>query len=655
MADATAPTDRTTETPARPARLVLVDLDPYLCHVVRQRFGMLVVTEVPADAELAWSLGHAEGPTVVLVDTSSPRLGQVLLVRRRVRVIGFASRDDDPWVTADLDAVLVRPFSADEVEDLVTRILASSDTTKRESEPRGPRWAVWMARHAGVAYLGALVLAAPLELTSGQGWRWLLLALLLAYATVRAWWRRPLAGAVDIGVTTGALLLTGGPASTYVPLAFAVTVHAGLGGSLVASTRAAAVMALSIVAVPPNWTELPHVAALASYLAVFPAIAATTAQSVRLATLRSQRDDPELASSRRVRDGVGEAHARARAGGAHVTVEDAAHAILDDVIALGGRAAVVLLAGPGGLLEVASAGLLPHPPVLLAQDALADAGQERPRRLHGPPDGIADQDGVALDWYGLALRDTGAAGGRLVFGLPTGSPVPDTAACEQLGRRGAVLLATAQTLVRLRELATDRERLELATQLQDDVAQALVHVRMELELLADGCDDGLAFDLQRLVTVVQRNLAQVQATVADLRSTTMPIGLGAALRQYARDLATVGGPSIRVTSRTRLRLGQDIEQGVFEIARTAIADAHRHVGVTRIAVVVDELDANLRVSIEHDGLPLHEQAATQHQLDGRLRSRAASIGATLHTLSTPERGSRMEILCRDPDSYLVMP
>lgn len=644
-----------THAAGRAPRLLLVDLDPYLCHVVRQRLTGLEVVDVPADAELLWTLGDTTTPTIVLVDTASPRLGTVLLARRRVRVVGCANRDDDPWITADLDAVLVRPFSADEVEDLVGRIAAADPRTPASTPPDGPRWATWMARRTGLAYLAMVALAVPLELATGRPARAGLLVLLLAYAAVRTWWHAPRAAAADVGVVTAALALTGGPESGYVPLALAITVHAGLGGSLATGTRAAALVAGSVVGVLPTLgSGVYHLSALLSYVAVFPAVAATTAQSVRLARLRQRHGDPELTSSRQVRDGVGEAHRRARVGGAHVTIEDAALAVLDDVAGYGARAAVVLLAGPSGHLEVASTGLLPHVPLVAAGPRSPTGAHGGARPLAVPPDGTAEHAGDELDWYELALQDTGAPAGLLLFGLPTGVSAPETRTCEQLSRRGAVALATAQSLVRLRELAIDRERLELAAQLQDEVGQSLVHVRMELELLADRCEDDLAPDLQRLVTVLQRSLARVQGTVADLRSTSTPVGIGAALRQYARDLSTVGGPVIRVCSRTRLRLAPPIEQGVFEIARVAVADAHHHVGVSRITVVVDEVDTHLRVSIEDDGLPLHDPAATRQELVARLRSRATSVGAALHALSTPERGCRVEILCRDPDGYLVL-
>lgn len=637
----------------RSARLLLVDLDPYVTHVVRQRLPGLHITEVPTDAELLWALGQTGGPTVVLVDTASPRLGTVLLARRRVRVIGCASRDDEPWVTADLDAVLVRPFTADEVEDLVGRVVASEVARPPDHAPPGPRWATWMGRRTSLAYLGATLLAAPLELATGQTGRWVLLLLVLAYVTGRTWWRPPRAVAVDVALATMVLALTGGPDSSYVLLGLAVTVHAGLGGSLMTATRAAAVVACSVVGVLPAVAAGPRPTTLLSYVAVFPAVAATTAQSVRLARLRQGRDDPDLASSRRVRDGLGEAHRRARVGGAHVTVEDAAQSIADDATDLGAAAALVLLASPGGHLEVASAGVLPHTPIVVAT-SLAEQRPGRLRPLHQPPERVSSLDGD-LDWYELELRDTGTTAGLLLFGLPHGDVPPDTMACDQLARRGAVALATTQSLVRLRELATDRERLILAGQLQDEVGQGLVHLRLELELLADRCEDDLAHELHRLVTVVQRHLAQVQATVADLRSSSLPVGLAAALRQYARDLSAVGGPTIEVRSRTRLRLAPDREQAVFEIVCAAVADAHRHVGATQVVVVVDELDAHVRVSVEDDGLPLHEPARAQRELVGRLRGRATSVGAALHAMSTPERGSRLEIVCRDPDSYLVLP
>ncbi len=636
-------------------RVLLIDLDPYLCHVVRQRLVTMEVVEVPPDAEPAWFLEATSVASVALVDTASPRLGHVLLARRSMRVIGCARRDDDPWLTADLDAVLVRPFSADEVEDLVTRILDSDGLDTGDPSPPGPPWAVWMARRTSVVYMAAAALAVPFELATGHPTRWLLLALVLALATARTWWHDRRAVAVDILVVTTALMLTGGPASNYVPLAFAVTVRAGLAGSVVAAVRAAAVLALSVVAIPWTSTEPSAIVAIVCYLAVFPALAAATAQSVRLAHLRSQQHHPELVSSRRVRDGLGEAHRRARAGGAHVSVEDAANAILDEVVALGALAGVVLLSGPDGHIEVASTGLLPHLPLLATTTASTPPMHGGPRRLRVPPRGLLACDDRVLAWYEVELRDTGTSGGLLLVGLPDCAPPPDAPAYTQLARRGAVALATAQSLVRLRELAVDRERLDLATQLQDEVGQALVHVRLELELLAAASDDDVGFELQRLVTIVQRHLVQVQATVADLRSTCTPVGLAAALRQYGRDLATLGGPTIRVSSHTRRRLGPATEQGVFDIVRIAMAEACRHVGVTRIQVVLDDVDGDLRVAVEDDGLPVDDPSATQRELVGRLLGRAVTIGAALQALSTPEQGSRVEILCRDPDSYLVMP
>lgn len=631
-------------------RILLVDVDPYLAHLVRQRFPERSATAVPPDADVTEVLRATSDPTLVLVDTASPRLGRLLLHRDSVRIVATATAGDHPWVTADLDAVLVRPFTADEVEDTLERVIGAP--TGHSPEAPTQRWVATARARIPLYHLAALAAAAPLELSQGGPGRVLLLTTLVAITLLRIFRHRPdLLSSLDVAVATTALVLTGGPASSYVPLALVVAVASGLHGSLWNAIVSGAVLGASAIVVPGGWDRPSQLTSLLSYVAVFPAIAVTTAQSVRLAQLRA----PDLTASRRIRDGLVELRQRARVGGAQLTVEDAADAVLSDARGAGARAAVVLVGASTGYVEVASTGLPPHPELSLAPWQVPD---ERAVRLHVIPPDLQSGGTGLLCWYQLGLADGGPPRGVLLVGLPVEDQL-DPEDAELLSRRSALTIETAHSLALLRELIADRERLSLATLVEEEVAQTLVHVRMELEYLhgdlATDAPDHQA-DVARLVTVLQRSLAEVRVAVADLRTTGTPAGLDAALRQYGRDIARSGGPDISLHSRTRLRLGPEQERDVFAITRLAVAEAQRHAGVSRVTVTLDEVDGRLRVSVEDDGLPVGDAMPGGNTTAMRgLRARAVSIGAELRGLQTPERGCRIELLCPAMDGFVGAP
>lgn len=626
--------------------ILLVDVDPYVEHVVRERYHETCLVVSPT-GDLTTALAGCRGRVVALVATTSARLGQVLVLRHRIGVVGCASPHDTAWTTSDLDAVLVRPFSADEVERVLDGLLWEEDADEGPGLAT-PDWMRWWERHARTVSWVALALAAPLEVGSGELFRYGLLLLVVGSLLLPLRGRAPTVSLARVAFVATVLALTGGPASSYTPLALAVAVDAGMGGSLRTSARRALVLSASAIGGVPLELQAPQLVSLVSYVVLFPAVAASIAQSVRLAQMRSSRDDPELAPARAVRDALQVASLRARRDQLPLTVEGAARVLLSDATALGARAAVVLAAGPGTFTELASTGLLPHPRLERPRGE-DDAGPLRRLRTADP----APVDRNDLRWFELDVRDAGATQALLVLGFEPRRDPPAAELLDRLARRGAITLESARAATMLRSLSTDRERLAIAHILRDELAQSLVHVRMELDLLRHGADGTLDDRVTPLLHRLHHALTDVQGLVADLGASGVHEGLGPALRQLARDLSAWGGPLVVVRSRTRLRLGPTAEQGVFDVARRAVLAAQSHESVTEIVVSLDEIGGTLRVAVEDDGMPT--AAASHAEVLRELESRAAAVGARATAVVTPERGWRVELHCDDADAYSVLP
>lgn len=210
----------------------------------------------------------------------------------------------------------------------------------------------------------------------------------------------------------------------------------------------------------------------------------------------------------------------------------------------------------------------------------------------------------------------------------------------------ALAIDNARLFARLRTVGADAERTRIARELHDSVGQSLASIGFELDrLIRHSSDDELRPGLDRLRGDLRQAMGDIRDTLYDLRTEV----------SEARGIAaTLGGFLERVERRSAVkvhlrgsgdaqRLPLLQEREMWLVAQEAIANAERHgrPGEINVWWRCDGVRVELEVVDDGSGFdPTEKPPNGSHGLVA-MRSRAASIGASLSIQSSPGHGTRV--------------
>ncbi|NPA92004.1 MAG: ATP-binding cassette domain-containing protein [Chloroflexi bacterium] len=143
-----------------------------------------------------------------------------------------------------------------------------------------------------------------------------------------------------------------------------------------------------------------------------------------------------------------------------------------------------------------------------------------------------------------------------------------------------------------RRLLTEREqeRKHLARELHDQVIQDLLSINYQLEDLAEAREvpESVKADLARVREDIRGLVTEVRRICGDLRPPTIDsLGLGAAIRSYAREWQERTGIHVRVDIEDALgRLPEPIELSLFRIVQEGLNNVWKHAQATEVELRV---------------------------------------------------------------------
>lgn len=226
-----------------------------------------------------------------------------------------------------------------------------------------------------------------------------------------------------------------------------------------------------------------------------------------------------------------------------------------------------------------------------------------------------------------------------------------------LNHRMEASKAHLQWLSRRLVEAQERERRHVARELHDEAGQALASLRFGLRLLerevAEGGDVGAR--VTELLRTTDAVIDGLHRLAADLRPASLDhLGLDAALRQHARQIAATHGLHVRFKARgfTGERLPPVVETALFRVVQEAVTNVVRHAKARRVDVLLEHRGDRVLAMIEDDGIgfdPDRAQSGERFGLIG-LRERAEALDGTLTVESAPGAGTTVvvEVASADP-------
>jgi signal transduction histidine kinase len=204
----------------------------------------------------------------------------------------------------------------------------------------------------------------------------------------------------------------------------------------------------------------------------------------------------------------------------------------------------------------------------------------------------------------------------------------DRAVLAELSGPVAMAVDNARWFRRIRTLGADEERIRIARDLHDRVAQSLVFIGLELDRLAGGRASDR--DVKRLRDEVAATLAELRESLYQLRSTVTPSSpLPVLAEELFTRISTRSGMEIDFNARgDGPPLPPRVEQEVWRILLEAITNIERHASATRLEVTWTIEPTVARLKIVDDGVGWVGPQPSGFGMQGMLE-RADAIGARI--------------------------
>ncbi len=242
---------------------------------------------------------------------------------------------------------------------------------------------------------------------------------------------------------------------------------------------------------------------------------------------------------------------------------------------------------------------------------------------------------------------------NLFFDGPPEVPATLSALLPAMGDMLGLALENHRLARRALHDSVTLERLMLAGEVHDSLAQSLTWMRMRLALLRSAVDHGDRLTSERYLKDIDDSLAgahgRMRELISEFRTRMDPQGLVQALHQVAEQLGSVAGLQVEVIDEAgALGLNPEQELQVFHIAREALANVAKHAGARHATLRLQRVHDQMILSVDDDGVGLPQAQTAQggrqdHFGLDLMRERARLIGGRIELLSRSGRGTSLRL------------
>ncbi len=196
--------------------------------------------------------------------------------------------------------------------------------------------------------------------------------------------------------------------------------------------------------------------------------------------------------------------------------------------------------------------------------------------------------------------------------------------------------------------AEEEERRRIGRELHDEAGQALMYLRLQLEMMERAAPPGLRARLAEARELAAWTAVELRRIIAALSPSVLErLGLGAAVRQLAARFRAVHQARVRLQLRLpEPALPRAVQEVVYRVVQESLHNIARHSQATAVNLRLYGADKNIKLSVVDNGAGFcADQAGGNPKSFGLagMRERAALLGGTLEVSSEPGQGTRITL------------
>jgi signal transduction histidine kinase len=200
-------------------------------------------------------------------------------------------------------------------------------------------------------------------------------------------------------------------------------------------------------------------------------------------------------------------------------------------------------------------------------------------------------------------------------------------------------------------LAVQDERLRIARELHDSVAQSLFGITLNasrvlilLERSETGTVHTIVSEMLRLANDSQTELRAVVHELRSDESCQLEGGLTGSLTSLAMQLQTRTGCQVRLSLADEPDIAPSTKVTLARIAREALHNAEKHAQATYVDLALEVGPSDVTLLVADDGRGFDPDASHPGHFGLQLMcEQAMAVGATLELVSAPGRGTQLRV------------
>lgn len=215
----------------------------------------------------------------------------------------------------------------------------------------------------------------------------------------------------------------------------------------------------------------------------------------------------------------------------------------------------------------------------------------------------------------------------------------------------AIAIDSAHLHSRLSSLAISDERLRIAHEMHDGLAQVLAYVNTKAQVVKEhlrhGRGEEASRHLDQLAAAAREIYTDVRESIIGLRTAASDRPLAESLREYVTAWSHQHSLECTVTVEEEPKLPPRAELQFLRILQESLANVRKHAHAQSVAVCLGRDGDAWTLTIHDDGAGFTPGALGRSELPrfglATMRERAESIGGTLTLESNPGEGTRVRV------------